>query len=150
MALREAQGAQIPEGATRLALHFFAQHHLTNEASVIAVRDQTGGWSVDMVSEARGGLVAAPRTVDPPRQWRLSERDGRRLDARLGDRCFYTEPDHYLDARRTGVGATAVTLELDMPAHHRRAEQIGPWRGLTGEVISLVMEGSQSPCPRSG
>ncbi len=136
-ALRARLGVELPSAPAMILVHAISSHHVTWEASAVAVRGADGRWRIDTVIEESSGLLRMESKAQPRKFETLSAGRSRRLDSLLQDRCLYAEPD--LQFRDNSVEAWYSTMDIVTPSHRRTSAWVGGSRGVTGAVADLVI-----------
>ena len=144
----------LPTGRPRITSFVQALHHGRSEASVTAWRGDDALWRVTIVGERQIPYPDSP--IARTRQsWTMTAAASAEVDSIIADDCFYAEPDqiHAYGLRLTdgstinATGAAVTTLEVDAGDRRRTASQHYDYWGLTGRLMSLLVE---VPRPETG
>jgi len=145
VAFRRKLGAALPQAGTMVMIHSLASHYYTAEWSIIATRGDRG-WTVSEVGEERPAMTQIKQRAIMPADRALSAETGARLDALLANPCLYSEPTVMMPVAGTRVGAEYQVVEIRSPSGHRSVQTVAPGMGLTGRILSLLVDGA-SPEP---
>ncbi|MBW8911612.1 MAG: hypothetical protein JF564_06945 [Sphingomonas sp.] len=138
MALRQKYDVQIPHSDWTIYVRSFAAHHLSDEYSTIAWRDDAGRWQISTMGEQGPALLAVPFEPIAETRKTLLTSEGVELDRLLRDKALYDEKSHSKD-NRLGVGVVEHTMEIVTPRGRKVVTWIGRLVGRTGKVADLVM-----------
>ncbi len=134
--LRARHGIETASSPSAIHVRSQSVHHVSREASTIAMRDGGGRWTVSQVSEDRPGTIVVNRLY--VRRRTLPAPEGIKLDRLLASRRLYAAqaPAHVVPPY---VGAYVHVMQIVTPKGRTVVRWTGEPRGRAGKVAALVM-----------
>lgn len=138
LALRQKYNVRVPHSDRAIYVHTFAVHHLSDEYSTIAWRDEAGRWQISITGEQGPGLLTVPFELIAEEVSTVSLTDGTKLDQLLDGRALYGEKPRSKE-KNLGVGAPEHTMEIVTPRGHKVVTWRGRLIGRAGQIADIVL-----------